>query len=275
MLCLVKIRKIQLIIMELNHIKGILCDLDGVLYNDGVLIEGVIDSIQELKNNGFPFLFVTNTSGVTSEELYHRLIKMGIPVEENEVLSPPLATRNYLLKHHFKSVEVLASSSIKEMIYEKIKKDTLFPEAIVIGDIGKNWDYNLMNELFLKVINGSKIIGLHHGKYWKASEGLRIDIGAFIKGLEFATSTQATCIGKPDKSFYLAAIQKIGLNANELLMIGDDIIGDIQGAKEAQLTAIQVQTGKFRKELTKTATIQPDIIIPNFNALKDLLIGRL
>ncbi|WP_044205037.1 TIGR01458 family HAD-type hydrolase [Flammeovirga sp. OC4] len=257
--------------MNLKHINGILCDLDGVLYNDGVLIEGVVDTIKKLKQKGYPFLFVTNTSGITSNELFHKLDKMGIPLKEEEVLSPPLATRDYLINNNFKNAQVLASTSIKEMIYEKIEMNLEDPEVIVVGDIGKNWDYELMNELFLKVINGSKIVGLHHGRFWKASEGLRIDIGAFIKGLEFATSTTSVCIGKPDKSFYESAIQKIGLNASELLMIGDDIIGDIQGAKEAQLTAIQVKTGKYRKELTEKAIIQPDIIVDDFNALNELL----
>lgn len=257
--------------MNLDNIKGVLCDLDGVLYNDGVLIEGVIDSILSLKKKGYPFLFVTNTSGITSEELFQKLVIMGIPVKPHEVLSPPLATLHYLMKHNFKNVEVLASSSIKNMIYQSIPKELHEPEAIVISDIGKNWDYELMNDLFLKILNGSKIIGLHHGKYWKASDGLRIDIGAFIKGLEFATSSEAICIGKPNKDFYLSAIEKIGLKASELLMIGDDIIGDIQGAKNASLSAIQVKTGKYRKELTENATIKPDSIIDNFNDLDELL----
>ncbi|MBB6458999.1 TIGR01458 family HAD-type hydrolase [Flammeovirga kamogawensis] len=260
--------------MRFNQIKGILCDLDGVLYNDSVVIDGVIDTIKTLKDQGYQFLFVTNTSGITSEELYHKLITLGIPVDENEILSPPLAALNYTIEQGYKEIEVLAGSSIKALFEEKFTINTTTPEAIIISDIGKNWDYQLMNNLFLKVLNGSKLIGLHKGKFWKASDGLRIDIGAFIKGLEFATSTEAICIGKPDKSFYESAIEKINLPAHQLLMIGDDIIGDIQGAKAAKLTAIQVKTGKYRKELTDNADIKPDQLIEDFNSLPSLLITR-
>ncbi|AZQ61453.1 TIGR01458 family HAD-type hydrolase [Flammeovirga pectinis] len=257
--------------MKLNQIKGILCDLDGVLYNDSIVIDGVIATIKSLKSKGYQFLFVTNTSGVTSKELYHKLIALGIPVGENEILSPPLAALNYTIAQGYKEIEVLAGSSIKALFKDNFIINTTTPEAIIISDIGKNWDYQLINNLFLKVLNGSKIIGLHKGKFWKASEGLRIDIGAFIKGIEFATNTEATCIGKPNKSFYESAIEKINLPSHQLLMIGDDIIGDIQGAKAANLTAIQVKTGKYRKELTDKADVKPDFLIENFNHLPSLL----
>ncbi|NLR90410.1 TIGR01458 family HAD-type hydrolase [Flammeovirga agarivorans] len=257
--------------MKLQDIQGILCDLDGVLYNDSQLIDGVIESINTLKNRGYKFLFVTNTSGVTSDELFVRLTNMGIPVSSDEILSPPLAALNYVKEKKYNTVEVLGGHSIKELFYKDLKKDIDNPEAIIVGDIGKNWDYQLMNSLFNKILNGSDIIGLHKGKFWKSSDGLRIDIGAFIKGLEFATSKESICIGKPQKEFYESAIKKINISPNNLLMIGDDIIGDIQGAKEANLTAIQVKTGKYREELTKNAIIQPDIIVNDFNELKDLL----
>ncbi|MBB3697918.1 TIGR01458 family HAD-type hydrolase [Flammeovirga yaeyamensis] len=256
----------------MKNIKGILCDLDGVLYNDSVLIEGVIDSIKTLKNKGYSFLFVTNTSGITSEELFDKLIKMGIPVGKDEILSPPLAAYNYVSKMRYNNVEVLGGTSVRNLFYDNIKENTIDPEVIVVGDIGKNWDYALMNNLFNKILNGSKVVGLHKGKFWKAADGLRIDIGAFITGLEFATSTQSVCIGKPEKAFYESAIEKIGLSADELLMIGDDIVGDIQGAKSANLTAIQVKTGKYRKELTDNSPVQPDYLIENFNDLVGLLI---
>ncbi|OHX66139.1 TIGR01458 family HAD-type hydrolase [Flammeovirga pacifica] len=255
----------------MKNIKGILCDLDGVLYNDSILIDGVIDSINNLKNKGYKFLFVTNTSGVTSDELFDRLTNMGIPVQDNEILSPPLAAFNYVKNKGYKSAEVLGGNSIKKLFYDHIEENTTSPEVIVIGDIGKNWDYQLMNDLFNKILNGSHIVGLHKGKFWKASDGLRIDIGAFITGLEYATTKQSVCIGKPEKAFYEAAINKIGLPPENLLMIGDDIVGDIQGAKSANLTAVQVKTGKYRQELTENSPVPPDYLIQDFNELIQLL----
>ena len=73
---------------------------------------------------------------------------------------------------------------------------------IIIGDIGDNWSFQLMNELCNNVLNGSKMIALHKGRYFQTDNGLQIDAGAFITGLEHATKTQAHIIGKPSQSFF-------------------------------------------------------------------------
>lgn len=57
------------------------------------------------------------------------------------------------------------------------------------------FDYALMSKLFSLVMNGSKIIALHKGRYWLSEGRLKLDIGAFITGLEFATCVEAQIIG--------------------------------------------------------------------------------
>ena len=57
------------------------------------------------------------------------------------------------------------------------------PEAIVVGDIGPNWDYNLMNDLMNLIFNGAKLIALHKGTYFQSQNKLIIDSGAFVAGL--------------------------------------------------------------------------------------------
>ena len=42
-----------------------------------------------------------------------------------------------------------------------------------------------------------------------------------MTGLEYATDTKAEVVGKPEKTFFLAAIQELGINAEDTVMIGD------------------------------------------------------
>jgi ribonucleotide monophosphatase NagD (HAD superfamily) len=53
-------------------------------------------------------------------------------------------------------------------------------------------------------------------------------------------------LGKPSREFYASALNKLGFNANETVMIGDDIKGDIEGAQNAGINGLLVRTGKFQ-----------------------------
>ena len=53
-------------------------------------------------------------------------------------------------------------------------------------------------------------------------------------------------IGKPSAVFFNQAARMIGLSPGDLVMIGDDIEGDVGGAMSAGFQGILVKTGKFR-----------------------------
>ena len=117
-----------------------------------------------------------------------------------------------------------------------------------------------MNKVFGMVIRGAEMVALHKGRYWQMEDGLRMDIGAFVAGLEYVTGKSATVIGKPSESFFSLVLEDLGLGAGEVVMIGDDIINDIQGAQKAGMQAVLVKTGKYRPELVETSDVKPDLI---------------
>jgi phospholysine phosphohistidine inorganic pyrophosphate phosphatase len=53
-------------------------------------------------------------------------------------------------------------------------------------------------------------------------------------------------LGKPAAPFFEAALAAVGSTADESLMIGDDIRGDIGGALACGIKGLLVRTGKFR-----------------------------
>ena len=102
------------------------------------------------------------------------------------------------------------------------------PEAIVIGNIEDKWNYHIMNDIFKKVFSGADLVAMHKNKYWNPSGELLIDAGAFITGIEFATSKQAILIGKPSPHYFKTALERIGANIEDgFYMIGDDIENDV------------------------------------------------
>jgi HAD superfamily hydrolase (TIGR01458 family) len=107
-------------------------------------------------------------------------------------------------------------------------------------------------------MNGAKLVAMHRNKYWQTENGLRMDIGAFVAGLEYVAGCEAMVIGKPSQEFFKLAIQSLGLPTPNVAMIGDDIEADVGGAQAAGLTGILVRTGKYRADTVARSTVRPD-----------------
>ena len=78
-------------------------------------------------------------------------------------------------------------------------------------------------------------------------------------------------VGKPARAFYQLSLRSLGAALEETLMIGDDIEGDVGGAQNAGLVAVQVRTGKYRDEDEHHPRIRPDYRVDSILDLVPLL----
>ena len=240
-----------------NDIKGILCDLDGVLYVDNELLPKADEAVRYLLSSEKKVIFCTNTTKNSIKGLENKLLKFGLNIPENLILSPPKIAIEWLKNNNNPSIYPLINQELIED-FSEFSFNYSNPDYILIGDIGKIWTYDLMNDLFNKLINGAEILALHKGKFWQAQEGLRIDIGAFINALEFATNKKAHIFGKPNKEYFFSACKKMELDPKNVLMLGDDIISDIDGAMKCGLKGGIVKTGKYREDFANKMGVIPN-----------------
>jgi HAD superfamily hydrolase (TIGR01458 family) len=182
---------------------------------------------------------------------------LGFPVESHEILSTPAAACVYLRQRQPRSCYFLVSEAVKDEFQEFATSKTS-PDVVVIGDIGRNWSYDLVNQIFQMVMAGADLLALHKGKYWQTQEGLRVDIGAFVAGLEYVTGVDATVIGKPSPAFFQAAVHELNRPKEEIVMVGDDIDADVGGAQQCGIRGILVRTGKYRQDSVAASSIVPD-----------------
>lgn len=249
-----------------GKIKGVIFDLDGVLYIGNTPINGALKAVEAIREAGLQCRFVTNTSTLSIKTIHHRINAMGFNLVQSEIISAPQAAMNYLKKQ--------PNPVCKLLLTQDVKRDFLaFPQSeteanyIVVGDIGSAWTYRMINDVFNCLMNGAQLIALHKNRFWQTERGLNMDIGAFITGLEYASNTEAMIMGKPSADFYNAVLDDMGLQADEVLMVGDDIDSDVGGAQAAGITGILVRTGKYREAYAATSNIEPDITI---NSIVDL-----
>ncbi len=250
--------------------KGFLFDLDGVFYISGELIPGGMDAISLLRKKEITFRFVTNTTTKTRGQLTQKLNDLGLDVTENEIVSAGQAGVIYLDSLGSPKCHLLISDDLKED-YSRFDCGDEKPEWVVMGDRGHNWTYDDMNKAFRYMMDGADLLALHKGKYFQVSDGLDMDIGAIVAGLEYVTGEKAVTLGKPNREFFQAALSDLNLAPQEVTMVGDDLVNDIVGAQTAGMKAVLVKTGKYRQEILERSDIVPDAIMDSIAELEILL----
>lgn len=258
---------------DLSLIRGILFDLDGVLYVGSSVIEGAIEAIAEIKQRGYRCGFITNTSTLSAASLHKKLTGFDFDIAEHEIISAPRAALIHLQQFDDPVCHLLLADDAKQD-FRHFRQSDSKADFVIIGDIGEAWSYKLLNHAFNLLINGAEMIAIHKNRFWQTERGLQMDIGGFICALEYASRKQATIIGKPSPDFFKAALTDLELAPERVAIVGDDIDSDIGGGQCAGLTGILVKTGKYRQAYADNSPVVPDLVIPSIAELPALLPGR-
>jgi HAD superfamily hydrolase (TIGR01458 family) len=257
---------------EMKGIKGFLIDLDGVLYVGTKAIEGARESIDLLIERKYPFRFVSNSTRKCRKTIAEHLLSMGFDIPIEYIFTPPLAAIAFLKKTGKPRCYLLTTGDVHlDFEQDRFCNASNAADFVIIGDAGDNFTYDHLNTAFRYLMNGADLIALERDRYWMAPDGLCLSAGPFVQALEFATGKKATIMGKPSRTFFELAISDMGLRADQVAMIGDDILTDIGGARETGMQGILVRTGKYRKESVDAAVIKPCCIIDSIAQLHEIL----
>jgi HAD superfamily hydrolase (TIGR01458 family) len=255
---------------------GILCDLEGTLYSGDAPLPGATRLVPALRARGIPFRFVTNTSSRSRRTLVLRLAAMGIIVSDDDIVSAPLAGAALLrAQGHDVVAPFLPAAVLEDLEGFALQGGTAAPgdrrpTAILLGDLGEQWDYALLQEAFEYLRSGAELVTCSRDRAYRRQDRLVLDAGPFVAALEYASGATALLAGKPSRVMYDAAVAGLRLPAGQrprVLMLGDDMHSDVAGAQAAGLIAWAVETGKFSAPEALRAGITPDRIIPSLDTL--------
>ncbi|MHA2287750.1 MAG: HAD-IIA family hydrolase [Promethearchaeota archaeon] len=258
----------------MEPIKGILSDIDGTLYFKGKAIPGAIETIEQLREKDIKLLFFTNTDSKTPHHIYEILRDYGFKLNIGEIFTPLIALREFLSDRPESKVYLVATEEVQNEFkdFHQIKEKEL-PDYVIISDFHDNWDVNKLNNAFKHVIkNNAKLLGTQGNKYYLDKNGEPvIDTGSFVNMIATAANVTPMIFGKPSKEYFLQALKKFALPANETIVVGDDIETDIVGAHNANLRGILVKTGKGQFYKSAMKDVKPYKIINSISSILDLI----
>lgn len=256
-----------------HKIKGLLIDIDGTLYFKGAAIPGAIETISYLREKGIKLLFFTNTDSKTPKTILKILQKYGFIINEAEIFTPIIALKEFLSKYTDKKSYLVTTEEVAEEFQEFPQVlGSEIPDFVIIGDFHDNWDVNRLNIAFKYVLKGAKLLGTQGNKYYLDRNGEPvIDTGSFVQMIANAANITPKIFGKPSKEYFLQAVNKLDLTPNEVMVIGDDLESDIQGAINAGIKGILVKTGKGEHYDPLKTKIIPDAILNSFSSIIELI----
>jgi len=172
--------------------RGILFDMDGVLYDAARSIAGAAETVRWVQSEGIPHLFVTNTSSRSRADLVRKLAEFGIAAVEPEIFTPTAAAADWLRTNAEGGVAAFVRPAARNeladlpLLAEDAERGAAY---VVIGDLGDLWDYRTLNRAFRLLHHNpdAKLIALGMTRYWMAADGIALDVAPFVVALAHAS----------------------------------------------------------------------------------------
>jgi len=201
--------------------RAVLIDLAGVLHTGDDALPGAVRALDRLRASGLPLRFLTNTTRTPSNVLFAKLQRMGFTLATGELQTAALAARTLVRSRGLKPLWLVHPDIAGEM-----GASAPDPDVVVLGDMGPHFTYPLLNHAFRLLMAGVPLLAMARNRYFMEPDGLSLDMGAFVNGLEYSAGVSAEITGKPAPAFFNAALAELGLAAADTVLIR---VAEIEG----------------------------------------------
>jgi NagD protein len=246
---------------------GYLIDMDGVIYRENRLIPGAADFVQALISVGAPFLFLTNNSAPTPEDLAVRLKHLGVHgLSARHFYTSAMNTADFLNETDPAcTVFVIGEGGLLTALHEcKIANDAIKPRYVIVGEGTPSTER--LAKAHECIERGAGLLATNPDNWCPvSSDKTRPGAGAIAAFLEASTGRRAYFLGKPNGFMFHRARQKLSDlslgRPGQVVMIGDTMETDIRGAVEAGLLSYLVLSGSTKFEDIGDYVYQPTRVL--------------
>ena len=122
--------------------------------------------------------------------------------------------------------------------------------------------------VILPVRNGARFVATNTDRLMNVPGGFAPGTGATVAAIREATGQEPLVVGKPHPHMFHTAAARLDLSPGQVIMIGDNLETDIQGALAAGLQSVLVLTGVATAASVAASGIHPDLIVPDLTAIQ-------
>ncbi|WP_216894325.1 HAD-IIA family hydrolase [Nocardia alni] len=243
--------------------------MDGVLVHEDHLIPGADKFLQELQNNGIPFLVLTNNSIRTPRDLQARLRHSGVEIPEEAIWTSALATATFLNDQRpGGTAYVVGESGLTTALHEVgyVLTDSE-PDYVVLGET-RTYSFEAITTAIRLVDRGARFIATNPDATGPSREGLLPATGSVAALITRATGRDPYYVGKPNPLMMRSALRRIDAHSQSTVMIGDRMDTDVISGLEAGMRTLLVTSGISTRDSVEQYPYRPTKII---NSVADLV----
>jgi NagD protein len=267
---------------RLANIQHLALDLDGTLYLGRRLFHFTLDFLQRLKSLRIGRTFFTNNSSVSTADYVRKLRALGIDeAQSDDVYSSTTATIAYL-RRHMPAVArpfVLGTPALREEFAEHgfelaalPRASATEPDAVIVG-FDSTLDYARLCEAAFWIARGKPFLATNCDAVCPTDQATVLpDCGSICKLLTHATGREPDAVlGKPSPAMLAGMMERTGVRADQIAVVGDRLYTDIAMARAAGAMGVLVLSGETTRARAEVAQPRPDLIVENVGELGDLL----
>ncbi len=254
---------------DLKKLKLFLLDMDGTIYLDNALFDGVTDFLKHIKNIGGRYIFLTNNSSKSVDKYIEKLAELGISSTADDFLTSTDATILYLKKKDYNKIYALGTASFKE----QLKKSNLpitdkLEDGIDCLCMGFDTELTFQKLEDACILLGKDIDYIATNPDWVCPTwyGFVPDCGSVSEMLYNATKRRPLFIGKPEPTMALLAMEKTNFTPQETALIGDRLYTDIACGVNAGVNSVFVLSGEGTMADLEKSDVKPDFVYKNIKA---------
>ncbi len=276
---------------KLKKVKHLALDMDGTIYMENDIFPFTLEVLDALRANGIGYSFLTNNPTKSVEDYLSKLHRMGIKADAGNMYSTPVATIDYIHKYYprVRKLFMLGTPSMqKEFVdagFEACADDPDdVPDMLVVA-FDTTLTYSRLCRATWWASQGIPYIATNPDFVCPTdAKTILVDCGSLQKCIEAACGRKPDKVmGKPDPSMLDGIMDRNGLKADEIAMVGDRIYTDIAMGHNAGAVSVLVLSGETTLEtaleVEREARTNPhpkhwpaDLIVRDIKELSDLLL---
>lgn len=259
-------------------IRGVLLDLDGVLWRGDTLLPGVRELFGFMDARRIPYCLASNNATLTVDRLNRRLEEVGVVLGSEHLVTSADAAAGYLREAFPQPPEVFvigedvlrrALTGIGCRLVERSEE----ARVVVVG-MDRSLTWGKLVEAGLAIGGGATFIGTNPDRTFPTERGIGPGNGAVLAALETATGRPPIIVGKPEAPIFREAARRIGVPPAETLVVGDRLETDIVGGQMAGMQTALVLTGVTSAAEAATRPEHADQVFADLPALLGWLESR-
>jgi len=255
----------------LQQLTTYLIDLDGVIYRGETLVPGAKEFVDWLDARHKKYLFLTNNSFASEQQVVDKLARLGIVTDPTHVLGAARAAVQHIA-HRLPGamVYIIGEAPLFEMVRNHDLKvanpDWQGVNAVLVG-LDRSFDYKKLNDAVQALKKGAIFIAINRDPLLPIAGSLVAGCGAMVAAIEASSEVSPEVIGKPEPALLQEALLRLQSSAAETVMIGDNLGVDIKAGIAAGTHTMLVFSGKDTPESLAKSSLRPDYIYADLAAV--------